>query len=531
MSDQKRWILPVSGGILASIAWWGAPVIVLLICFVPLLIVEDDVSRQNEHPVSLLPFSFAFFFFWNLIVCWWMARIHLAGGLAVIFINAVLMSLVFMLFSVIKRKTGGTAFSFVVLWTAFEFLHYHGDLSWPWLSLGNGLAGNIKLIQWYEYTGTTGGSLWVLVVNTMVFSIIKSLQMPYRRKRIIILASLLLLITALPAAFSYYLYHSYIIRKDPVEFLIIQPGLDPYEDKFSGKSNEGRADQMFALAGKKISNDTRYIISPETAVDSIWITGPPDPVNQKIQDFINNYPGKGMLVGATTFSSVPRKGKTFTSRVDDDGTFYDIYNSALLFVAERPPEVYHKHYLANGVEQVPFQSVLGFMDRLFVDAGGISGGLKKGPGREVFKSPLSDSTVIGPLICFESAYGEYAAGLTAMGAEILVIISNDGWFKNTGAYRQHLRLSQIRAVETRRSVVRAANTGISCHIAATGQITEQTDWWEEAVLEVTANKNDRITIFTVYGDYPGRISLFFSGLMLLNLLAVTILRRKTYKRL
>ncbi len=522
LSDRTRWLFVISGGIAVSLSWWGAPFIFLLTGFVPLLIVEDDIQSRKEPVLSLLPYSFLFFFCWNLVACWWMIRIHLLGGTSVLVLNSVFMTIVFLLYSLIKRRTGGGAFIFVILWTGFEFLHYKGDLSWPWLSLGNGLAGNIKLIQWYEFTGTTGGSLWVLLVNVMLFSVIRLFSFNSRIYARYLLTCMLALLIILPPAVSIYIYNSYKERGAETGFLILQPGLDPYDEKYSTVTNYERLSNLLTLAENNIDFQTSYIVSPETSVDSVWITNPADKFSMQVYQFLGKYPGTGMILGATGFSKVSPERRTFTTRVNNEGDFFDIYNSALFYYEDAELQAYHKHYLANGVEQIPFQRIFGFMKRLSIDLGGISGSLKRGYGPGVFRSPAADSLVLGTLICFESVYGEYASGMVKKGAEILIVISNDGWFRNTGAYRQHLRASRIRAIETRRSVVRSANTGVSAYISQTGKIVDQVDWWEGGALSVNVTRNDRITFFTKYGDYPGRTALFFSLLMILNLLVRVI---------
>ena len=117
---------------MVSLPWWDAPWFLLLVGFVPLLFVEDDMRKNDGMLFSVLPLSFTFFFIWNLTVTWWLARIHFIGGMSVIILNAIIMSLVFMLYSAIKRGAGGGVAVLVILWTGFEFLHHRGDLSWPW---------------------------------------------------------------------------------------------------------------------------------------------------------------------------------------------------------------------------------------------------------------------------------------------------------------------------------------------------------------------------------------------------------------
>ena len=85
------------------------------------------------------------------------------------------MTLVFWLFHITRRKLGdrlGYA-GLVVYWITFEFLYLRAQINFPWLILGNGFANDIMLIQWYEWTGAMGGSIWVLLMNIAIFKLIK----------------------------------------------------------------------------------------------------------------------------------------------------------------------------------------------------------------------------------------------------------------------------------------------------------------------------------------------------------------------
>ena len=95
------------------------------------------------------------------------------------------------------------------------------------------------------------------------------------------------------------------------------------------------------------------------------------------------------------------------------------------------------------------------------------------------------------------------------------IITNDGWWKNTAGHKQHLSYASLRAIETRRSIARSANTGISAFINQKGDIESQTKWWEEAYLNKELNLNNKITIFVKYGDLVGRVSGFLFFLFML----------------
>ena len=189
-------------------------------------------------------------------------------------------------------------------------------------------------------------------------------------------------------------------------------------------------------------------------------------------------------------------------------------------------EVYHKTKLVPGVEKMPFPYLLDPLAKLAVDLGGMSGSLGSSNTLHDFEV---DGVNIRPLICYESIYGAYVASYVQKGANLITIITNDGWWKNTPGYKQHASFASLRAIENRRSIVRSANTGISAIINEKGEILEQTEWWEDDVISAKVKLNSKITFYADYGDYIGRIASLLAVLMI----ALTVVRKlnKTGKRL
>jgi apolipoprotein N-acyltransferase len=109
---------------------------------------------------------------------------------------------------------------------------------------------------------------------------------------------------------------------------------------------------------------------------------------------------------------------------------------------------------------------------------------------------------------------------------MIFIITNDGWWKNTPGYHQHLSFARLRAIETRRSIARSANTGISCFINQRGDVLQPTGWWVEAAIKGSINANDEITFYVKFGDYIARISLLISGLLVLQLVSGWVMKKK-----
>jgi apolipoprotein N-acyltransferase len=143
--------------------------------------------------------------------------------------------------------------------------------------------------------------------------------------------------------------------------------------------------------------------------------------------------------------------------------------------------------------------------------------------REIFVAP--DSVKVGTAICYESVYGDYYREYVLNGAQVMSIITNDGWWGDTPGYRQHLSYASLRAIETRRSIARSANTGISAFINQRGEVIASNEWWKPASLTESLPLNNELTIFVRHGDIIGRVAQFLFVLLVLMSLARTLGRR------
>lgn len=122
---------------------------------------------------------------------------------------------------------------------------------------------------------------------------------------------------------------------------------------------------------------------------------------------------------------------------------------------------------------------------------------------------------IGVAICYESVFGEFISDFVKRGANVLFVITNDGWWGNTAGHRQHFSYASLRAIETRREIARSANTGISCVINKRGDVLKSTNYWEKTAFLTTMSLWNDETIYTKHGDYIGRIAVFSLCLIIL----------------
>ena len=101
---------------------------------------------------------------------------------------------------------------------------------------------------------------------------------------------------------------------------------------------------------------------------------------------------------------------------------------------------------------------------------------------------------------------------------LIAIITNDGWWKNTAGYKQHFAYARLRAIEQRKAIVRSANTGISGVIDEKGEVLQKSKWNEEVCFSTTIRTNDKVTFYAQFDDYIGRLSVFVAVLLLTLLL-------------
>ena len=223
-----------------------------------------------------------------------------------------------------------------------------------------------------------------------------------------------------------------------------------------------------------------------------------------------DYPKLNILVGATTyklFDDNEKKSSTARQFRKED-LWYDIYNSAIYISKNGDVSIYHKTKLVPGAEKIPFPSLFNSFSALSVDLGGVSGSL--GSENYIESFDVSGFNLL-PLICYESVYGDLNSQKLF---DIICVITNDGWWKNTSGYKQHFSYSKLRAIEQGKSIIRCANTGISGFISANGVVSNIADWDEQKVVKSQVATYNTVTFYNQYGDYLGRISSFISSLFL-----------------
>lgn len=520
-SNLQKWlpaILSLSGGLLLWAAWPTSPLTPLIfIAFIPLLRLTDVVESRGKYYGSI----YLCLFLWNVATTWWVGNTTVPiSGLAANLINTTVMSVPLMGYHRARRRMGTTAgyFALIVYWLTFEYVHLNWEFSWPWLSLGNAFALYPSWIQWYEYTGVSGGTVWVLLANIAIYETWK------QRKVLPVPLSTFLWKTAwkpaaiiiIPLLLSSLIKYRFTTPEGPsADVVIVQPNIDPY-DKFADGNASQQLDKLLKLSGQNTDNHTAYIIWPETALFTrgAWehkITYEDE--TQVIRHFLQQYPQATLVSGATTLKRYTNLDELpYTARTIDEASSYDAFNSAVQIDTSGVVQIYHKYKLVPGVEMVPYARYMNFMKYVALDMGGITGSYGRTNDRDVLEN--AEHIKVSAAICYESVYGEYVAEHVRKGANLLFIITNDGWWGNTEGHRQHLEYARLRAIETRRWVARSANTGISCIVDPLGNIQQPLPYWQEGVIKGNVTPTSIITFYVKYGDLISRAAVPFCILLL-----------------
>ena len=533
--------------------WPSAPLSLLLfIGWVPYLVMERQLTRDGARKRRVFASTYLFLLLWNALTTWWVSYADLAAGIAAVVLNALLMCLPLMAFRQTKKRLGNRIgyLSLPIFWIAFEQLHLRWDITWPWLTLGNGFAAAPQWVQWYEYTGFLGGSVWVWVVNLLFFGWLVSKEFKDKSEELksrvnppsqtmtsglLIFNSKLLipfLAILLPIGLSYVIGARYREKGPTAEIVVVQPDLDPYVEKFEGGakfiSYDEQLTRLLSLSEQHLTPQTRLVLWPETALEGpYWEnTVESNPKIRRIRAWLGRHPGVALLTGITTINSYPNKeAASETASYRDEVGYYDHNNAGAYFAsAIAPIAFYHKSRLVPGVEKIP--PVLASLIS-HIDLGGFVGSYGSQAERTVYAAPANAPALrVAPVICYESIYGDFLSEYAHNGATLLGLITNDAWWHDSPGYRQLLSYGTLRCIENRRDLARSANTGFTGFINQKGELFQREPAWVPTASRATVHLNNEVTFYARFGELIGRGAQILAVVLLLLAIGSTRFSRK-----
>ena len=527
---RKRNILSTGSGLLLGFGFPGyLPFpFLLLIALVPLLYLAKQLRTADAPVRTVLAHGFSTFVLYNLLATYWVTNTGFFAGLFAIVVNAGLMCIPWLFYYwTAKRSPNISYLAFAAAWISFEFLHHNWSLNWPWLTLGNGFMQFPEVVQWYEITGVFGGSVWILAVNYLAYRASLAIYQPdlapaRRRPNYYLLA--LVLLPVLGSLIRFWRY-----AEPPgktVTVAAIQPNLEPHFEKFNGQ-REAQLDTFLELSQAALTaGPVDYLLYPETSFDYVVEDDPL--ANGSLlaaSEGLYGKEAKYLMTGVDGYHifgpGEPVSPAVRYQRRSSGDIAYEAINGAVQINLESgdDTQTYRKGVFVPGAESFPFKNVLFFMEPLVNSLGGTVAGRGTQEKRTPFRS---ETAAIAPVICYESVFGEYFTGYIKEGAQAAFVMTNDGWWDNTAGYRQHLWLSSLRAVETRRAVVRSANVGACAFIDQRGVVQSRTPYDQAGFLRGEVKLNDAVTPYVRFGDILARIAVLIFTMTLLTNIARTV---------
>lgn len=523
---MKRFInlyIAIGGGLLLWAAWPASSLTYLIfVAWLPLLWLESKVEGRKKF----FALTYVTMFVWNVATTWWIWNASPPGAVGAFLANSLLMCLPWLGFNIAKKWLGEKVgyITLIAFWMCFEYIHLQDwGLSWPWLTLGNTFATHPEWVQWYEYSGTSGGTFWILLVNILLFLHLKNnLKRESGKTYKNLVAAVITII--IPIAFSMLAKVHKTIQGDK-SIVIVQPNIDPYEKvSEAAGSFEAQLQKLIAISEQQADSNTTLIIWPETA---LYTASRIDEASLKenyflkpLWSFLNRHPNASLFTGVESYRML--EGKTKYSE-EFNGQHFESYNGSMVIDSSGAQSFYHKSMLVPGVETLPW--FLKFIDKWFEKFGGTTAGYAKQKERTVLTA--KGGFKIAPSICYESIYGEFMSKYVRNGANLICIITNDGWWKKTPGHKQHMNYARLRAIETRTWVARSANTGISCFIDPYGNVINPQPYNTSAAIKLFINPGNTKTFFVKHGDILSKIMVGLSIILLGWAIVLKILKKFT----
>ena len=578
LARNKPYWPTVLSGVLLGLSFPPSPFWFLsFFAFVPIMLVVDNVPERTFEDKILAPFKAMFIIPWRILTFqflwrkgvktlrynrrlitrhsqifrytylsfliwsfigshWWMLSSleeesvpeflqTLSAGVLMVVLTPFLVSLPFQIWSrmrlVFTKRLA--MFFWIFAWLAYEYFNFHWELSWSWLTVGNSLTFAPYMLQYIEYTGILGASFFILFANYLVYLIFKSLGESSRMAWVYAISAVIWI--AMPLFFN-----SQILNPERAVF---QPNgtlnvriLQTNTTNRHQTTMMTRDQQMVMLKNLMLSQAIDSIdvfVFPEKAIHKpIKRTGlRGERILQPLWELIGRE-NFSVIAGFTEKRIWKEEDAPETAIRVRGGSFIDQCNSAAVLKKTGLMQTHIKGKLLPFEERLPFLNVLGFLRNNDID---LAGEFRNyGLPDTTFPLDLHNGAKVGILIGYESSFGSRARKVIGNDAEFLSILSNHETFGITAGNVQLSQMAIVRAIETRREVVRASETGPSMFVDVRGNIQQSSELNEQEVLDRKIHLFCGETLFLKYGNWPGMLALGIT--LLLGLITIIALGLK-----
>ncbi len=471
---------------LGFLAYWS---------LIPLLLLIEDQS-----PKESFKWGYVTGFFLSVSALYWIVYPTVPGAIATMIVHPLYYA-VFALFVSSARRAWSQGYLILVpfFWTAIEYVKSLGEVGFPWVTLGYTQSYYLHLIQFASATSVYGVSFWVVGLNVIFL-----LMWQHRGESrwLIGCGAALVALFALPCLYGRAVIPEPVKADEPagrevrrsktadeLSVAIVQGNVDPYQkwDKEFVEQNF----EIYERLSRQAAARPELLIWPETATPTYLLHN--HEKLQRVRNLVEEL-NAHLLTGTPDYKFISE-------------TEYKTYNSAVVISPghQQIPK-YSKMHLVPFGERVPWEDDFPWLRKWIARLEMGEGNFSPGESIEMLELRRKSSSFsngaapirLATLICFESFFPEQVRDYVARGADLLVVITNDGWFGPTMPYG-HARMAVFRAIENRISVARSANTGISMTIDPYGRVRSESSMDEEAVLTDTLPLRTETSLYSTYG--------------------------------
>ncbi len=498
---KKKLLFGLLSGLLLGLSFPPIPLPYLIfIGLVPYFFILEKLKGFGE--INRFTYYTAFIF--NLVTLYWVGSwtpdadtFLMIAGTALMFFNPILFLIPSTLFYFSKKiiPSKYSFWLFPLFWVFYEYAYSITEFRFPWLTLGNSLPYFSQFVQIADIIGVYGLSLFILYINISIYSFFKVYLLKNKIDFKLLFITLILFL--IPMVYGVIKIDSYKPSGKYVKVGLIQPNLNPWK-KWEAGSLDKQLDLYLALSDSAVQKGAELIVWPETALPVYLLSGRYGKELATIKEFLNKR-NVALITGMPNvkFYFDSTKAPDDAKPVKNSKALYTSYNSILGFNPHKDfVQTYGKIKLVPFGEKIPYVEDFPLLGKWIKWNVGISS-WNTGRDTVVMNFNLPDIKLhVGAIVCIESIYPGFVAQFVKRGADLIAVVTNDSWYGNSSGPYQHKEISVLRAVENRRTVVRAANGGISCIINPLGKTVKATGMFRRTYLTGKAGINKEKTFYT-----------------------------------
>lgn len=522
--------LAILSGILMNLGWPDNDFYPLLfIGLIPLFFAIDQLELMASKWKLLLLFFIVFcsHIVWTGMSLRWLHETSPKTYQVAIVIDALTLSLILSPLFLIKKYAGEKLkwVYFVAAWMTMEYFNQHWMLGAPYFILGSGFGKAPELIQCYEFIGIEGGSIFLLMTNIAGYKLLKNTLKRESVKKSIVLLS----IGLFPFVFSLFLGNSVDeFKQEKIKVVAVHSFLDTYHDD-SHKYPQRSVERLWDITKKAQLDNVELVVWPETIISNMgWLN---NIVNEgaykSLSDKLKEFPQLSVCLGGYGFSLAKDGAVDPYAAFDEKRKFYyQAHNVAITMNNGSIWPIRSKEIFIPFQERIPFLETLPFLKN-FADIVGSNTMVSPYTKGSNIHRTIKGSKFV-PVLCFESTYPLRMAS-NAEESDFIAILANENWNKDLSGSEQYLYSNVGMAIQSRTSIVRSSNSGISAIINSYGEIVGRRKGKDIGVIEADILPKEELTFYESISGLLYKLSSFiFVASLIFGMFNWIFRNKKTY---